>query len=170
MALLDKEMREWYENDKGVNFKDFFKYENGECYVKKSPSSFLVRDHLCDSGFDPETYFRAEDGECYHLIKPRNDWRQIPFDECKKIKNTNPETIGGVLIEGDSEYVWYVFFSALEIKKKFDYCNFSGFRGKQIENFKKGPDEISVKVDAYSGKVLEIEECGSECRKKYHHF
>ena len=169
MALLNKEMKEWYENHKGVNFKDFFKYENGKCYVKKSPSSFLVRDHLCDSGFDPEIYFRTEDGECYHLVKPRNDWRQILFDECKEIKNTNPKTIGGVLVEEDSEYMWYVFFSALEIKKEFD-CYISGFQGKQIENFKKGPNEISVKVNAYSGKVLKIGECGYECRKKYHHF
>lgn len=169
MALSDKEVEEWYENHKGANFKDFFKKENGECYVKNSPILFLTSDHLCDLDFDPETYLKAEDGKCYRFMKPKNDWRQVPFNECKEIENIEPETIGGILIEEDSKYVWYVFFSALDVKKKIEYY-LSGLQNKQIENFKKGQDEISVKVDAYSGEVLKIEECGYECRKKYHHF
>ncbi|MCK4525077.1 MAG: hypothetical protein KAU07_01430 [Candidatus Andersenbacteria bacterium] len=114
IALLDEEAEEWYENYKGANFKDFYRYE--------------------------------------------------------EIKNIKPRTIGGALIEENSKYAWYVFFSALEIKKELSYFNFNGLQKEQIESFKKQPDEISVKVDAYSGKVLEIRECGHECRKKYHHW
>ena len=170
VALSDKEVKEWYENHKGANFKDFFKKENGECYVKNSLSLFLTSDHLCELDFNPEIYFKAESGKCYRFVKPRNDWKQVPFNECKEIKNIEPETIGGVLIEEDSKYVWYVFFSALDIKKKVDFY-LSGLQDEQIiKNFKKGPNEISVKMNAYSGKVLEIKECGYECRKKYHHF
>ncbi len=140
IALSDQKISDWYKKHQG---KNIIKKDEEKCFVE-CHTLMLLNDELCWNLEDnmSKNNYSKENGKCYFK---RTINKQLYPKLCEEIEHTKPE-IKEILIKEDSQYKWYILMLEYKIKK---LC----------EELVEGPIQIGVKIDAYSGEILEKVGC-----------